>query len=122
MAINQSSLISKIKINPSEIYFIIKVQLLPTLAIVQLMSQDNCTAVNDVAKPGAITLKQNCLLGLIVRLWLDPCLCIENLRSKCPSGLLGDLYNKKTLGLLTFDSAYYLIFVTERMGLFNVDI
>ena len=29
------------------------------------------------------------------------------------------LYNKiSLLGLLTFDSAYYLIFVTERMGLF----
>ena len=31
------------------------------------------------------------------------------------------LYNKTSLlGLLTFDSAYYLIFVTERMDLFNI--
>ena len=37
-----------------------------------------------------------------------------------PPGFCG-LYNKTSLlGLLTFDSAYYLIFVTERMGLFKL--
>ena len=37
-----------------------------------------------------------------------------------PQGFCGLYIKINLLGLLTFDSAYYLTFVTERMGLFNL--